>query len=553
MDGTVITFREGHNFNLVVEKVDASYRFDGLPSGDVFLDYVEDDSPIANLLLWDIAHLLAVGSVVASARKEGRESFLSRSYFRSAFVEESPSSFRKISMLPAEVQRGLDRWTFGIPVGPDDATLLNIVVKRILDLDIPEKEILLCGTPGTNFAYRNEVRIVGEDIPAPPVPISRKKNLLAAEASYENLCIIHDRVFLPSNFMVAVKAHGDMFPLQTFQSIYFDDKLNLLPRRYSDMGILKRDRSTLPKAQMPGDGRTDVGSHAPQLIAPAENYGYLQKHPLRHKPGHVYATGSLYVCKKAVWQFAPQDDNFMWAEMEDIEHGFRAEDVGIPTSMNTYSFTQSLSARPLLNYAGGTSAENSEGAETYFRLGLPFTLGRRKPLFRTSLKKANESFDAFSNKYNVKLQSDFTDSTTVADYITRYIICVKGALFPVNAIGADTFFVDVFRLLSFEQALWGWRKAFVTEAYYHGLAAREFLISGTGWLDNLASQRRVGPVFYEKLNEYLPPDTRTSRFGLRITAHLLSRRNGDLLYLKDGSAQSYERALAACTPWAEAT
>ncbi|MFH7439462.1 hypothetical protein RA269_28935, partial [Pseudomonas syringae pv. tagetis] len=76
----------------------------------------------------------------------------------------------------------LDSWTFGITVGPGDATVINAAVKRILEIDILHKELLLCGTPGSNFAYFDKVGIVGEDITAPPVQIGKKKNRLALEA-----------------------------------------------------------------------------------------------------------------------------------------------------------------------------------------------------------------------------------------------------------------------------------------------------------------------------------------------------------------------------------
>jgi hypothetical protein len=168
---------------------------------------------------------------------------LERKYFIDAFrcIERKADSahFVKEAALPAEAG-SLDEWTFGIPVGPEDATLLNVCVKRILELDVPKKEILLCGRPADNFRYWDHVRVVGEDITAPPVQICRKKNRIAQEARYENLCIIHDRVFLPHNFHEAVQRFGGAFPLTGFQSLYFDDKWNLAPRRYSDFGVSLR-------------------------------------------------------------------------------------------------------------------------------------------------------------------------------------------------------------------------------------------------------------------------------------------------------------------------
>ena len=95
--------------------------------------------------------------------------------------------------------------------------------------------------PHPDFKYFDKVRIVGTDIPAPPVHITRKKNVLAQEARYENLCIIHDRVLLPSNFWSAMVAFGDHYPFTGLQSFYFVDKHNLIPRKYSDFNSIEQD------------------------------------------------------------------------------------------------------------------------------------------------------------------------------------------------------------------------------------------------------------------------------------------------------------------------
>lgn len=112
--------------------------------------------------------------------------------------------------------------TLAIPTGPEDATLLNACVARILELDVPRKEIpRRLDLAEYLFKYWDQVRIVGEGI-APPVQICKKKNrLCTGSASYANLCIIHDRVFLPSNFREMVHRFGNAFPLTALQSIYF--------------------------------------------------------------------------------------------------------------------------------------------------------------------------------------------------------------------------------------------------------------------------------------------------------------------------------------------
>src|SRR5262249_40689380 len=151
-------------------------------------------------------------------------------------------------------------------------------------LEVGDCEIILCGRPGANFAYHDQVRIVGEDITAPPLRISMKKNRIVEEARHENLCLLHDRVFLPIDFIDAVKRFGDFYALQTMQSIYFDDLWCMVPRRYSDAGLLLRDRRTLPVAMHRGaSDATDLFAFAPRLLAASTQYGYVARSPLRYR------------------------------------------------------------------------------------------------------------------------------------------------------------------------------------------------------------------------------------------------------------------------------
>ena len=146
--------------------------------GSIAIINVQTKSTLANIFYWELAHKCTVGNSIYIYEDSNDTCILDKSYYDNCFekiVHTNFTQYRKCNTLPAEIDEGLDEWTFGIPVGPEDATFLNVVVERILSLDIPKKEILLCGRPNVNFKYFNHVRIVGEDIPAPPVLISTKK------------------------------------------------------------------------------------------------------------------------------------------------------------------------------------------------------------------------------------------------------------------------------------------------------------------------------------------------------------------------------------------
>lgn len=394
---TVISFRNLiiPNVNKKEYEVNGTSRFNFEDVNDVFLYNIQSDSPLYAHVFWDIAHQVKLLGMIYFAETYDTECFLEKAYFKGSFQEVESAAkniraFQKVSPLTIEADRGLDEWTFGIPVGPDDPLFLNKCVERIFELDIPKKEIILCGRPHKDFKFFDQVKIVGEDIPSPPVHITRKKNTLAQTASLKNLCIIHDRVMLPENFIRAMEKFGDDFPITGLHSFYFADKKNLIPRRYSDFNTINEeiaktfDINTLTKKEM-------------ALIA--RKCLYYQS-PMRTGFGCDYLTGSLYICKSRLWNYCPQNEHLYWDDFEDLEHGVRAASVGIPTIINPYSMTQSMNSRSIMHYYGYLNAFSHCGKLTQHRAiteALP--LLRRKPLFRITIQEAKQKLFRIAKKY----------------------------------------------------------------------------------------------------------------------------------------------------------
>ncbi|HDQ4235029.1 TPA: hypothetical protein P8677_004918 [Klebsiella pneumoniae] len=336
---TVLTFAR---VPAPAQTLDACSRMAPLPDGDIVLSYF-DHTPLFALLLWDIAHRMAVGRRLYLQHSDNVAALLTRSWYRPAFratrcATDDLLCFTKVAPLPTEAERGLDAWSFGIPTGGADATALNHCVARILELGVPQTDILLCGRPPDGFRYGDRVRVVGDDIPDTPLHITRKKNTLARAARFPNLCLLHDRVLLPRQFYAAVQQFGDDFPLTGFQSFWFSGRGQTLPQRYSDFG-------TTADAFPPGwpAGRLSREAAAGLAFQPL----YIQ-HPARSAFGQDYLTGSLCLCKRAVWTHVPQNEALYWQEHEDMEQAFCAAAAGIPVRINPYGLTQTLSCRSII-------------------------------------------------------------------------------------------------------------------------------------------------------------------------------------------------------------
>ncbi|KVH43886.1 hypothetical protein [Burkholderia diffusa] len=553
---TIVTFRSvaPHHRPKAIKRINAAERFSWINGRDIVMYGIETDSPLAPLVLWDVAHAIDIGATITMLGDASPSRYLQREYFAASFevIEGADGCmvFRKHAPLPAERDAGLDAWTFGIPVGPEDATLLNVAVERILELKIKEKEILLCGRPGANFKYFDQVRIVGEDITAPPVKICAKKNRLAQEAANPNLCIIHDRVFLPENFDEVVRRFGDNYPLTTLQSLYFDDKMNMVPRRYSDVGISHRVRGQSERGVMRNDDVERASEFAPAVLALTERSSFFSHNVLRYDQTS-YPTGSMYICKKSVWLACPQNESLHWIEFEDLEHAYRASDMGIPSRVNPYGVTQSLVSRPLLMRVSGTFIENAKGRARLSRAWTEVLPIKRKPAIKVSTEKALEAMNRFAAKYvpaEIRMPLPAASVERSPHRLATIINLLSRVRVPMQSEKLRTFVADFEKWVVFDQLPFSW-----TERVVHGLLVeraepvRVLVIENDVLLNHIA-MRPKGAVFLRSPVEYLQSRSLSVIFGTMCSALYLYRRRRDVLYLK-GGLSFYFRALMKSTPF----
>ena len=533
--------------------LNAMHRLLDLKADHLTCVALETDSSLAPLHLWDIAHTLPVGGTVTMLG-DAVAPYLGRSYFTAglkvAKKDASGVTFEKFAELPAELDRGLDRWSFGIPTGGGDAGGLNTVVKRILELGIPEMEVILCGRPGANFRYWDRVKIVGEDLNRLPVPIAAKKNRLVEHAQYENLCLIHDRVFLPKDFYAGMKKHGDLYPVTGYQSLWFDDQWNLVGKRYSDYC---RQLNSGPLGALSQDP-TAADVYKPGLLAEMERGGFISCNALRYNQGN-YCTGSLYVCKRRVWQACPQDPRLCWQQMEDVDHGLRCNLAGIPHRVNPHGFTQSIYTRPQL-LCRGLLHEAPDGRLVTSTNLLEEVWFQRKPMTRISVDEAHRRMLAFAERWMPKLALDIHRAelsarpTNAAIWVRQASIIVYAAAVGYSAEHTERFLADYEKSLIFDTYSDFFRNLLIELFGVHGPMFKDHLAEHAMVLGNMMLFRRRGNLFYESMSEYFPERSRWERFGTWFSAWRMARHGG-LIFNHPGGAAEFRTAIQNCTPYRE--
>lgn len=537
-----------------VHNIHACVRLNALYDGNISFYALETDSPFAPLILWDIAHTLSIGRILRFYGDHSQEPTLSKKYYQGAFriVETGPDyiAFQKIAALPVETDRGLDDWTFGIPTGPGDATILNAAVKRILEIPCRNKEIILCGRPGENFKYWDQVKVVGEDITAPPVQIAKKKNRIAEHASYGNLCILHDRVFLPSDFMDAMRKYGDDYSVTTLQSVYFDDYHNLCPHRYSDYAVIETEDVSNGIEGIDRQGITleniKSNTFSPDIvgIVSATNI-FVPQNPLLSSP-KTYATGSMYIAKRCVWQLYPQNDGLTWEKFEDVEWGLRMSKAGVFHRINPYSFSQSILARPLLLGDYRFILPNGKKRTKYIkRWMLPM---KCKPLIKCTEEAAWDKLLQFKARYCPDVQLQIR--TLTSEYRAQIVLqLLNSTRFELDKGSIQKFIHDVESLLlqgSFPQSF---KNYILSHFLIHGkIAMRDIMIYYD--FEKQLSLRLKKSQFMRDASDYGVPHSFTLHVGTWISAFFFWLRNKKF-YFNPNGLRGYNQAILSSTPYLE--
>lgn len=303
-------------------------------------------SRFASILFWEAFHALKpnglwldVDSVdCCSGTALCDADFLDREYFRPELADVKVvrhGSLRARLMCKSAPSRisPLSRgggWTFGILTAGPSVTAERMM-RDILAHAPSDCEVIICG-PMPEYAPSDErIRHIDLEAPEPRGWITRKKNLIADAARYDNLCILHDRFVFPPEFFKAMERYGDLFSILTFPQVYFADVSRSCVQRYPDYQVLRM-----------GEGVRDT-------FRTKRYDGNSIFHPRYDDFAETaFCCGGVYVVKKPVWNLIRQDESLYHCEWEDVLFGLEAQRKGIPHRVNPYVCFESVISHPLL-------------------------------------------------------------------------------------------------------------------------------------------------------------------------------------------------------------
>ncbi|MBN2122167.1 hypothetical protein JW721_03860 [Candidatus Micrarchaeota archaeon] len=190
------------------------------------------------------------------------------------------------------------KWTFGILSNGKRNDEVDRIIEAIISQGIPKVQIIVCGKYENKNGYEIDYLPFSEK--DRQGWITRKKNMVMENAKYENVVVVHDRVFPSRGWYAGMKKYGN----------YFDALSCVLVNEETG----KRE----------GDWIANI-----PMIA-----GHLDYSDWDEK---VRINGPLIVLKKSAWKKAPWNEHLFWNEAEDFELGERQNRAGVLLRFNPYS------------------------------------------------------------------------------------------------------------------------------------------------------------------------------------------------------------------------
>jgi len=178
------------------------------------------------------------------------------------------------------------KFTFGILTGGDNDEMLKRIHQSIMQQGIDKNnfEILFIG--GKELSLENS-RFVQFDETIKSKWITRKKNILAKEAKYNNLCIMHDYMVLSKNWYSEFQKFGEDW------DVCMNSIINLDGQRFRDW-ITWVD-----------------WSKEKQII--------FLDYDETNRTEEMYVSGSFFCVKKHFFLENPLNEDLIWGEAEDVE------------------------------------------------------------------------------------------------------------------------------------------------------------------------------------------------------------------------------------------
>lgn len=216
-------------------------------------------------------------------------------------------------------------FTFGIITNGNNDNFIKQIILDIRTLNIKNYEIIIVG--GQNV-YDEKIIHIPFDENIKKMWITKKKNIITKEASFENIVYMHDYITLLSNWYEGFLKFGNDF------KVCMTKISNTDGTRYRDWTLWGNDVNKIIIRN--------------ELLIP---------YNMTHLSKYMYFSGAYWVAKKDVMIEFPLDESLSWGEGEDVKWSFEVRNK-YDFSINENSTAKLLKYKDkIFNYASQNTIE----------------------------------------------------------------------------------------------------------------------------------------------------------------------------------------------------
>ncbi len=239
-------------------------------------------------------------------------------------------------------------FTFGIITDGNNDDYIRLIIQSIENNHIPVYEIVIVGNTKIEPTYNINIILFNETIK--PGWITRKKNIIAKTAKYDNIVMMHDYVALAPDWYTGFLQWGDNYDWCVNKIVNSNDT------RFRDYLLCQHNVVLSNKA------RTEIISPA-NLIDSYFYYNSLLPYDFINTietNKYMYISGTYYVIKKWVAQKFLLDEDLLHGNAEDIEYSRRLHNNNIIIKCNPKSCVKLLKYKEPVNFENLISPEYLE-------------------------------------------------------------------------------------------------------------------------------------------------------------------------------------------------
>jgi len=190
-------------------------------------------------------------------------------------------------------------FTIGIITDGSKEKQLNFIIDTIERQNIPNYEIIIIGG---NSIDRKNVKHISFDESVKSMWITRKKNLITENSSYDNIVYSHDYIIFEDGWYDGYEKFGEDFTICTNVVKNIDGSRFRDWSLWAELSHLEDENITKEEALYIMTKRT-----------------FLIPYDMTHLSKYMYISGAYWVAKKQIMEEFPLDESLVWGKGEDVE------------------------------------------------------------------------------------------------------------------------------------------------------------------------------------------------------------------------------------------